>query len=83
MVSKKIRKAGEEIREFRLKFRITQDALAEKIGINPRSIRWWESGKINPHPIFWERFVKIKNSYERRMANKEVKVVSTKRKGGN
>lgn len=55
-----------EIKQFRQKFAITQEKLAKKIGINPRSIRWWESGKVKPHRLFWERFLQIKERYERK-----------------
>lgn len=59
---------GDEIRAFRQKFEITQERLAKKIGINPRSIRWWESGRVRPHRLFWNKFVQIRNRYEKKGA---------------
>lgn len=59
-------KEGDEIREFRQKFEVTQEKLAEKIGINPRSIRWWEAGKVKPHRLCWNKFLQIKARYQKK-----------------
>lgn len=39
---------GERIRTARESRRITQDALADAVGVTPRTIRRWETGEVAP-----------------------------------
>ena len=38
---------GANVRRLRLRAKLTQEALAERVGINPRTIQKIEAGKLN------------------------------------
>lgn len=38
------------LRKLRLRHGYTQAGLAEVVGVHPRTIGWWESGKHKPNP---------------------------------
>jgi putative transcriptional regulator len=40
-----------EIKELRKKLNMTQQELADKLGVAPFTVRRWESGKARPSPL--------------------------------
>ena len=42
-----LKAVGANVRRLRLRAKLTQEALAERVGINPRTIQKIEAGKLN------------------------------------
>lgn len=38
------------IKQYRIDYNITQTALAEELGVNQRTIGYWEDGVVEPYP---------------------------------
>ena len=55
-----MRKKGKEIAAFMKKHHITQEEMAQRLGCQPRSIRWWITGTYEPLPIFWNKFLQVR-----------------------
>lgn len=51
----------ESLRIIRLRLHLSQDEMAEKLGVQPRTLKAWEQGRRNPVSYFvpvLEKFVK-------------------------
>ena len=46
------------IKEYREKKRLTQQELADRLGINRVTITQWETGKSNPRPVIFPKLIK-------------------------
>lgn len=53
------------IKRTRQKHDLTQEALAEKLGVDPRTVRRWESGDTEPRPRHCLNLQKIQEGMKR------------------
>jgi DNA-binding transcriptional regulator YiaG len=51
--------SGQEIREFRQRWGLTQEDLAAELGVTSVSVSRWESAGVQPHPSFIEKLVAL------------------------
>ncbi len=52
---------GQEIKELRHRLKLTQAALANKIGCSLQAVCNWETGRSHPHRMFRKKLEEIKN----------------------
>ena len=50
------------VKELRKKLGLTQQQLADKLGVVGYTVRRWEAGKSNPLPVFQEKLEKLAKS---------------------
>jgi len=48
-----------DIKKIRLELKLSQRAMAEKIGVALSTYRYWEYGQHMPSPMAWERIKKM------------------------
>lgn len=61
MNTKILTKLGKKLKEVRIKNNLTQELLAEKIGIHPTYVGKLENGKNNPSIMLLYKFAKANN----------------------
>lgn len=49
-----------QIQELRRELRLTQDELAERLGVTRRTVIRWEAGVSMPHPVFDARLKEMR-----------------------
>ncbi len=50
---------GEEIKQWRLKLKLSQEGLAQLIGVSFGSVNRWEKGTVKPSRLAIERIKKL------------------------
>ena len=61
MNTKILVKLGKKLKEIRLENKLTQEVLAEKVGIHPTYVGKLEKGKNNPSVMLLYKFAKVNN----------------------
>ena len=56
-----LKQLGKKLKEVRLKNNLTQEVLAEKVGIHPTYVGKLEGGKNNPSILMLYKFSKVLN----------------------
>ena len=51
--------SAEFLREQRIKLCLSQEALAEAVGVSPRSVNRWEQGRASPQPAYRLRLAQL------------------------
>ena len=59
-----------QIIQFREKYGISQERLADMVGVHFNSVRNWEEGKFQPNSLANKILEKIKRRYERKEQSK-------------
>jgi len=54
-----MRSLGQALRERRVQLGLSQEALAEAVGVSPRSVTRWEQGRAVPHPDYRRRLARL------------------------
>ncbi len=49
-----------QIKHFRIKYKLSQSQLAELLGVSLRTVQFWEAEKRNPRPIVLKLLEKLK-----------------------
>ena len=52
------------IRKFRKKFNLSREDLASKLGVSWTTIYRWETNRVKPHKVLWDKLEKIMQGYE-------------------
>ena len=62
---------AEIVRAKRLARGWTQAELAERLGMTNVTISRWEKGRVEPSPVFWEKFIEIVGDGKKKIARSD------------